>query len=41
MMVNEVSAKEEMFAKSKTDLVFAAIDTLKTEVSTLKGKLEN
>ena len=37
--VNEVSAKDEKSAKSKTDPLIAAIDALKTEVSTLKSEV--
>ena len=36
--VNEVSAKDENSAKSKTDPVVAEIDALKTEVSTPKSE---
>ena len=36
--VNEVSAKDEKFAKSKTDPLIAAIDALKTEAGTLKSE---
>ena len=36
--VNEVSAKDEKSAKSKTDPLIVAIDALKKEVNTLKVK---
>ena len=37
--VNEASAKDEKSAKSKTDPLIAAIDVLKTGVSTLKSEV--
>ena len=37
--VDEVSAKDEKSAKSKTDQLIAAIDALKTEVNTLKSEV--
>ena len=37
--VNEVSAKDEKSSESKTDPLIAAIDALKTEVSTLKREV--
>ena len=37
--VNEMSAKDEKFEKSKTDPLIAAIDALKTEVGTLKSEV--
>ena len=39
--VNEVSVKDENSAKSKTDPLIAAINALKTEVSTLKSEVKN